>query len=321
MKISSQARLLVAGVGVLAVLGCEPASDKTTAVFPGYAEGEYVRIASPYAGSLITLAVKRGETVAVNAPLFALEQENERAAREEAIARMKRAESNLQNIRTGKRPEEIAAVQAQLAQADAMLKLSNAEMKRTENLVASKFLSPAKLDEARGAQERDRARVAELKAQLAVARLAGRPNEIDALAAEVRAAKEQLTQAEWRLNQKSQRAPHGGTIADTMYNAGEWVQAGMPVVSLLPPENIKLKFFAPEKLLATLKLGQDVAVACDGCKPMTAKISFIANQAEYTAPLIYSKENRATLVFLIEARPASADAVNLHPGQPVEIRL
>ena len=321
MKRSLKVRLLVAGVGVLALLGCEPASDKTTTVFPGYAEGEYVRIASPYAGSLVTLTVKRGETVAVNAPLFALEQENERAAREEAIARMKRAESNLQNIRTGKRPEEIAAVQAQLAQADAMLKLSNAELKRTENLVASKFLSPAKLDEARGAQERDRARVAELKAQLAVAHLAGRPNEIDALAAEVRAAKEQLAQAEWRLNQKSQRAPHGGTIADTMYNAGEWVQAGMPVVSLLPPENIKLKFFAPEKLLGTLKLGQDITVTCDGCKPMTAKISFIANQAEYTAPLIYSTENRATLVFLIEARPATADASNLHPGQPVEIKL
>lgn len=321
MKWSMQKRLLVSMAGVLALAGCEPSTDKAANVFPGYAEGEYVRIASPYAGSLITLAVRRGEIVVENAPLFALEQENERAAREEAIARMKRAESNLQNIRTGKRPEEIAAAQAQLAQADAMLKLSNAELKRAENLVASKFLSPAKLDETRGAQERDRAHVVELKAQLAVAQLAGRPNEIDALDAEVRAAKEQLAQAEWRLNQKSQRAPRAGAVADTMYSAGEWVQAGMPVVSLLPPENIKLKFFAPEKLLATLKLGQDINVTCDGCKPMSAKISFIANQAEYTAPLIYSKENRATLVFLIEARPATVDAINLHPGQPVEIRL
>ncbi len=321
MKWSGQYRLLAACAGVLALLGCESGADKSASVFPGYAEGEYVRIASPYGGSLSTLAVKRGDLVAANAPLFALEQENERAAREEAIARMKRAEANLQNIRTGKRPEEVAAVHAQLAQADALLKLSNAEMKRTENLVASKFLSPAKLDEARAAQERDRAHVAELKAQLTVANLAGRPTEIDALASEVRAAKEQLAQAEWRLNQKSQRAPRAARVADTMYTPGEWVQAGMPVVSLLPPENIKLKFFIPEKLLGALKLGQDVQVACDGCKPIAAKISFIASQAEYTAPLIYSKENRSTLVFLIEALPTPVDAMNLHPGQPVEIKL
>ena len=321
MKWSRQHRLLAASAGVLTLLGCDTAADKNASVFPGYAEGEYVRIASPNGGSLSTLAVKRGDMVAANAPLFALEQENERAAREEAIARMKRAEANLQNIRTGKRPAEVAAVQAQLAQAEAMLKLSNAELRRTENLVTSKFLSPAKLDEARGAQERDRARVAELNAQLTVAHLAGRPNEIDALASEVRAAKEQLAQAEWRLNQKSQRAPRAARVADTMYTAGEWVQAGMPVVSLLPPENIKLKFFIPEKLLGALKLGQDVQVACDSCKPIAARISFIASQAEYTAPLIYSKENRATLVFLIEAMPTPADAANLHPGQPVEIKL
>lgn len=321
MKWLRQHRLLAAFAGVLTLFGCDTAADKNASVFPGYAEGEYVRIASPNGGSLSTLAVKRGDLVAANAPLFALEQENERAAREEAIARMKRAEANLQNIRTGKRPDEVAAVQAQLAQADAMLKLANAELKRTENLVASKFLSPAKLDEARGAQERDRARVAELKAQLTVAHLAGRPNEIAALAAELSATKEQLVQAEWRLSQKSQRAPRAARVADTMYAAGEWVQAGMPVVSLLPPENIKLKFFIPEKVLGTVKLGQSVQVTCDGCKPLTANISFIATQAEYTAPLIYSKENRATLVFLIEALPSPADAVNLHPGQPVEIRL
>jgi len=307
--------------GAMLLSGCESAADKAANVFPGYAEGEYVRIASPNAGSLTTLAVKRGDTVAVNAPLFVLEQENERAAREEAAARVRRAESQLQNIRTGKRPEEVAAVQAQLGQAEAMLKLSASELKRTEDLVASKFVSPAKLDEAKSALERDRAHVAELKAQLSVANLAARPNEIAALAAEVNAAKAQLAQAEWRLNQKSQRAPRAGQVIDTLYTAGEWVQAGMPVVSMLPPENIKLRFFVPEKQLGVLKLGQDVMVNCDNCKPVAAKISFIAPQAEYTAPLIYSKENRATLVFLIEARPAASDAALLHPGQPVEIRL
>jgi HlyD family secretion protein len=306
---------------VTAVLALAACSRPDSGAFPGYAEGEYVRIASPYAGSLATLSVKRGDQLVAGGALFALEQENERASREEAAARVRQAESQLENLRKGKRPEEVAAVRAQLAQADASLKLSNAELKRTEDLVASKFLSPSKLDEARSAQERDRSRVAELGAQLKVVQLAGRSDEIAALQSEVKAAREQLAQAEWRLAQKTQRAPRAALVADTLYTQGEWVQAGMPVVSLLPPENIKLKFFVPEKQLSALKIGQDVQVTCDGCTPLTAKVSYVSPQAEYTSPLIYSKENRATLVFLIEARAKPDDAIKLHPGQPVEVRL
>ena len=305
------------GIAIIFLGGCHAASEN---IFPGYAEGEYVRIASPYAGNLTTLNVKRGDAIAAGAPLFALEQANERAAREEAAARVKQAEARLDNLRKGKRAEEITAARAQLAQASAVLKLSAAELKRTENLVASKFLSPAKLDEARSANERDRARVVELAALLNVAGLAGRPDEIAAAGGEVNAAKQQLAQAEWRLAQKSQRAPRKALVADTLYSSGEWVQAGMPVVSLLPAENIKLKFFIPEVALSTLKIGQNVNVTCDGCQPVTARITYIAAQAEYTSPLIYSKENRASLAFLVEARTSVDDAVKLHPGQPVEIK-
>ncbi len=308
-------------MGVFAVLlwGCQ---KSTSDVYPGYAEGEYVRLAAPFAGSLTTLNVKRGDQVVANAPLFALEQENERAARAEAAARLKRAQAQMNNIGTGKRPDEIAAVRAQLAQADAAQKLSAAELARTEPLVAAKFLSPTKLDEARTALERDRARVSELQSQLKVAQLAGRPDELAAAAAEVKAANEFLAQADWKLAQKSQRAPMAAAVVDTLYTRGEWVQAGAPVVSLLPPENIKLRFFIPEKLLSAIKVGQAVQVTCDGCAaPISAAVSFVSPQAEYTAPLIYSKENRATLVFLVEARPKAEDAVKLHPGQPVEVKL
>jgi HlyD family secretion protein len=315
---SNRLKLLGLLTAATALAGCQA---KTEGIFPGYAEGEYVRVASPYAGSLTTLSVKRGDTIAPNAPLFALEQESERAAREEVAARVKQAESQLENLRKGKRPDEIAAVRAQLAQAEASLKLSTADLKRTEDLVASRFLSPSKLDEAKSAQERDRSRVAELSAQLKVSQLAGRPDEIAAAAAEVKAAREQLSQAEWKLAQKTQRAPRAALVADTLYTAGEWVQAGMPVVSLLPAENIKIKFFVPEKQLSGLKMGQEVHVTCDGCTPVAARVSYVAPQAEYTSPLIYSKENRATLVFMIEARARAEDAIKMHPGQPVEVRL
>lgn len=311
-------RTLVPLAALAVLAGCQP---KPADVYPGYAEGEYVRLAAPFAGSLTTLSVKRGDQVEADAPLFALEQENERAARAEAAARLRAAEARMSNLGTGKRPDEIATVRAQLAQAEASQKLSAAELARTEPLVAAKFLSPTKLDEARTALERDKARVSELNSQLKVAQLAGRAGELAAAAAEVKAAGELLAQADWKLAQKSQRAPMAAAVVDTLYTRGEWVQAGAPVVSLLPPENIKLRFFIPEKRLGEMKVGQSVQVTCDGCvAPLTAKVSFIAPQAEYTAPLIYSKENRATLVFLVEARPKPEDAIKLHPGQPVEVK-
>lgn len=304
---------------VAVVTGCEPAKE---GVLQGYAEGEYVRLATPFSGNLTQLHVKRGDRVSANAPLFVLEQENERAARAEAMARVTQAEARLENLRKGRRPDEIAALRAQVTQAEASVKLSAADLARTEDLVKSKFLSPARLDEARSTHERNRARVSETSAQLRVAQLTARSDEITAATAEVATAREQLAQAEWRLQQKSQRAPRAATVIDTMYSSGEWVAAGMPVVSLLPPENIKVKFFVSEKLLGTIKLGQAINITCDGCAaPIAATVSFIAPQAEYTSPLIYSKENRATLVFLVEARPKAEDAVKLHPGQPVQVKL
>jgi len=298
---------------------CQPAPDNS---FPGYVEGEFVRLAAPFAGSLTTLNVKRGDQVAADAPLFALEQENERAARGEAAARLARAEAQWGNLRTGKRPDEVAAIRAQLAQAEAAQKLSTSDLARTAALVKSGFLSPTRLDEARTAAERDRARVEELHAQIKVAQLAGRPAELAASAADIKAAAELLAQAEWKLAQKAQRAPMAAAVVDTLYNRGEWVPAGAPVISLLPPENIKLRFFVPEQRLGQIKVGQPVQITCDGCAAtISASISFISPQAEYTAPLIYSKENRATLVFLVEARPTAADAIKLHPGQPVEVKL
>ena len=169
---------------------------------------------------------------------------------------------------------------------------------------------------------RDQARVAESNAQLRLAVQGGRSNEVAGAAEEVQAAHALLAQAQWRLEQKTQRTPVAGDVVDVLYREGEFVPAGMPVVSLLPPGNIKARFFVPQSMLGGLSVGQPVSLRCDGCgAPIAARISFMAREAEYTAPLIYSKENRATLVFMVEARPAPADARRLHPGQPLEVRL
>lgn len=298
---------------------CDKSADD---FYPGYAEAEYVRLATPIAGTLVKLHVNRGDKVEQNAPAFVLEQESERAARAEAAARVERASAQLANLKKGRRPDELAAIGAQLGQAEAALALSTSNLARQRKLVADHFISAASLDEARAALERDQARVNELRAQLRVARLGARSDEIDAAEQELKSAEAQLAQAEWKLAQKTLRMPVAGDVADVLYREGEFVQAGSPVVSLLPPQNIKLRFFVPEPALAPLRLGQDVVVQCDGCPgTIAAKISYISSAPEYTSPLIYSKENRAALVFMIEARPAPERAAALHPGQPVEIRL
>jgi HlyD family secretion protein len=254
--------------------------------------------------------------------LFALEQDNETAALRQAEDQLRQAEAQHRNLLTGKRPEEIDAIRAQLAQAEASLSLSEGNLARQEALVRERFVSREAADAARSARDRDRARVTELQAQLAAAGLSARPDEIRAAQAASRATREALAQAEWRLTQKSLRAPQDGRVTDTLYVQGEWVPAGSPVVTLLPPANIKVRFFVPERMLGSIRLGQQVGVLCDGCgEPVPGPVTYIAPQAEYTPPVIYSRENRAKLVFLVEARPAPAHATKLHPGQPVEVRL
>jgi HlyD family secretion protein len=287
--------------------------------FQGYVEGEYVRVAAPAAGTLERLAVYRGDHVIVGDLLFELDQAAEIAARDGALARLRQTESNLTDLRKGQRAPEIEVVLAQIARAQADLTLSESEMQRREQLFARKTIAAAQMDAAKAAVDRDRARVAELSAQLQVAGLPARDDAIAAAEAAVSASRASLAEAEWRLSERTVRSPVAGFVEDTLYRQGEEVAAGMPVVSLLPPGNVKVRFFVPEPDLARLALGQTVSLACDSCpSDLTAEVSYVSPQAEYTPPVIYSADSRSKLVFLIEARPIGA-ARQLHPGQPVDV--
>ncbi|HEX7971800.1 MAG TPA: HlyD family secretion protein, partial [Thiobacillus sp.] len=117
-------------------------------------------------------------------------------------------------------------------------------------------------------------------------------------------------------------APVAGQVQDRLYLPGEFVPAGNPVVALLPPDNLKLRFFVGEPELARVKPGQAVRAHCDGCgADIPATVRFVSTEAEYTPPVIYSRENRAKLVYLVEAGVAAKDAARLHVGQPIEVRL
>lgn len=311
------------GGGAAAALLLAACAPSPSGVHQGYAEGEYVYVASPYAGTLDALRVSRGQQVAADVPLFHLERAAEEAALQESQARLKTAQARLANLETGRRKAEVDAIRAQRQAAAASRTLAASQLGQQEKLHASGFVSQAGLDQAKASYDRDLAQVAESEAQLRNARQSiGREAEIAAAKTDVDAAQAQVAQAQWRLDQKSARAPLAGLVQDTFFTQGEWVPAGNPVVSLLPPGNIKLRFFVPESLVGALKPGQAVAVSCDGCgQPISAGISYIAPQPEYTPPVIYSKESRAKLVFLVEARPAKQDAIRLHPGQPVDVQV
>ena len=296
--------------------------DKEPPTLQGYVEGEYVRVAAPFAGTLVSLDAQRGTQVQPGAPLFALEAESEDAAKREAQERLRKALAQVEDLKKGKRPTEIASVNAQLSQAEVAARLSEREWQRQLDLVSKGFVSQSRADEAKAARDSDRKKVEQMQNDLGTAQAGSRPDEIRAAEAEAAAARETLAQADWKLRQKSVTATVAGTVSDTLFTRGEFVPAGSPVVSILPATNVKVRFFVPETKLGGIKVGQKVTLACDGCgNPIDAAVSFIAPQAEFTPPVIYSKDNRAKLVFLVEAKPAAQDATRLHPGQPVDVKL
>ena len=304
---------------IIMLAGC---SDRPSSIFQGYVEGEFVFVSASEAGRLDRLHVSRGQQIAAGTPLFVLESGIEAAAVRKAQQELSAAQSQLQDLKSGKRPLEIDVIREQQEQARAAAKKSADNLVRSEALYASGYIARSQLDDARAEADTNAARVRELKNQLSVAALPARADQIRAQAALVASARAALDQAEWKLNQKAITATRSGLVFDTMYREGEWVPAGSPIVRMLPPENVKIRFFVPQTLIGSLSNGGAVVIRCDGCPAeVPAKITYISTEPEYTPPIIYSNETRSKLVFMIEARPSMDKATGLHPGQPVEVRL
>ena len=307
-------------MGIAAALLLAGCAQENSGTFQGYAEGEYVDVATAEAGRLDRLAAEKGKMVEAGAPLFALEAEREEAALRQAREQQAAAESLLADLQTGKRPPELAVIRAQLDQARAEARRAETERVRDEAQLRTGGIAQAQLDRSQAAAETSAAKVRELERQLDVAGLPAREDQIAAQQAQAAAARAAVEQAEWRLGQKTVAAPVAGRVIDTLYEAGEWVAAGRPVVRLLPPDGTKIRFYVPEAKRSGVALGQAVAVRCDGlAEEIAADITFLAEEAEYTPPVIYSNETRAKLVYRVEARPRGA--AGLHPGQPVEVIL
>ncbi|GGH09085.1 secretion protein HlyD [Alsobacter metallidurans] len=286
----------------------------------GYVEGQLVYLAAEEGGRIETLKVEAGDEVAQGQPIFALEASSQDAQLAEAQARALQARAQLENLQAAlQRPEQVAVLRAQEERARATLDLSRSEFERQQALYGRGISAKARLDQAESTFERDKAALEEAQRQILAAQLSARTGDIAGAEAFVRAAEAAVRQAEARVAKRRVASPAAGRVQDVFFRAGEVVNPGQPVLSLLPPANLKVRFYVPEPALSRLSLGQTVHVGCDSCpEGLTATLSFLSREAEYTPPVIFSEQERGKLVFRAEARLAG-EGLKLPLGLPVSV--
>lgn len=306
---------------ILALLAaCAPAPNAT---WQGYAEGEFVALAAPSAGYLATLDTPRGAKVSAGTLVFTLSTDPDRQAADSADARVDAAASRVENLASPRRQSEIAALEANASAASANRELAEADYARTAALAERHLIALQALDTARTHRDAAAASLLAARESLATAReTLGRLAEVKAARSDLAAAQADAAQKHWSVERKQVNAPTDGEIADTYYRPGEWVPTGAPVASVLPDGQRRIRFFIPQADLSRIQVGRRVLAHCDGCSRLIhGTVDYIAPQAEYTPPVIYSRETRARLIFRIEAAPTPADASLLHPGIPLDVSL
>ncbi len=303
----------------LVLSGCRPTESDA---LPGYIEGDFVRVASQLSGQLMTLSVAKGERVKQGSSLFTLDRDNEHNVVLQAKANVEQAVHTLHDMEKGSRPEELDQIRAEIGQVEARINLLKLEFARRKRLYRDQTIAQETLDVTTSEYEQALADLDRLRASLETAKLPSRIDQIQAAQSDVASKQAALAQAQWNFDEKKQAAPQSGLVFDTFYRKGEWVAAGQPVVSLLPPANVKARFFVPEASISTVEPGQIVYVHCDGCASVyQGTVSYVSTEAEYAPPVIFSQVFRAKLVFMVEALFPPDVAATLHPGQPIDVYL
>ncbi len=288
--------LLAAG---LALAACESEPVQT---LHGYAEGDFISIAPETAGRIVEAQAVEGRPVSQGDPLFRLDDHQEAAAVEAAEARLEAAIARFDDAAAGARAPEIAAARDQLTQAQAAARDTAEALDRTRDLFTQGHVSQARLDQAETADQAARARVAEMRQRLSLVQLPARENALRALQADIQAAQAERDRLADLLARRSVHAPVDGRIHRQIRFTGEMAGPAQPVYEILPDGAVHALLFIPETELARLPVGTRLAVSCDGCVAgLMTHISTIADEAEFTPPVIYSDNERERLVWRAEA--------------------
>ncbi len=309
--------LVLSAAGLGAVLLASSGGSEH-GVLSGYVEGEPLYPASPVAGRLVELDVRRGDALAKGERFFAIDPAQSKAVRDQAAAETAAAMALAADARRGLRPAELGVIEAQLVAARARLNEAELTLRRVKPLTEAGAASRAQLDAAEAGRASAQASVKAIEKQLQAARLGAREDQARAARDRVKQAEAALGAAEARLSDIAPSAPAEGRVEDVFFQAGEWVPANQPVLSFIPDDRVRLRFFAPQDAISAYALGAEVAFSCDGCAAgMTARITYVSPRPEFTPPVIYSREARERMVFMVEAVPASRKG--LTPGQPVDV--
>lgn len=305
----------LAALGLL-LAGCSGADQDGPHI--GYVEADWLYIASPEAGWVVEQSVREGDLVAMGDLLFRLDTTAQEAALAEAEARIRQTEAEARNISTGARNAEIQAMEARLREAEARLAQARLDRDRIVPLAEQGLEPRSRADRLITDVVAADAAVEALRRDIEVARQAGRPAAQEAASAVMETAEAARESVVYRLDQRRVIAQAAGRVDEVFLEQGEYATPGAPVLALLPEDGLKVRFFVSQAELPGMELGGAVQIRADGLPaPIEATVSYISPEAEYTPPVIYSRESREKLVFSIEARlPASS---GLHPGLPVEI--
>jgi HlyD family secretion protein len=256
------------------------------------------------------IRAEEGQRVAAGAQLFAIDPATLSAQGEQAQAQIAEART------------QIASAQANAQQAEAEATAAATDVDKAQRDL-NRLLSVRRDDPAAVAgTDIDAAQAAlrEASARLRAARetASARRAQIAAAQAQENQAKGGSREVDIRVSQLSPPAPSAARVEEVYFRPGEWVAANQPVVSLLPDDRIKVRFFVPEKEVARYRPGTTVRFSCDGCPSgLSAKISYVSPRPEFTPPVIFSRDSRDRLVFMVEALPAKP--ANLMPGLPVDV--
>lgn len=295
-----------------------PGHAATPPQFLGYVEADYVYAAAPSPGTIESIAVDEGAVVQAGDVLFVLAHAQQAAVVAGAEARVAAAEATVENLKTGGRSAEIQVARANLDQAEAQLALATAALARTRELFEKGLTPQAKLDQDQASADSAAARVAQLQAQLEVTELPARDAQLANAEAMLVAAKAEAERARSDLEDRTIVASVSGRVETLFFQAGETAAAGVPVVSIIPADALEVKFYVGETERVNLKLGETLTVSCDGCETtITATLSQLASEPQFTPPVIYSRDERNRMVFMAEA--SLADGSGLLPGQPVTV--
>ena len=319
MKRPRLAVLVLAGIA-LALLAWRLLAPqfREARTYSGYIEGEALYLSAATSGRITGLAVRRGQRVAAGTRLFLIEPDQQASQVRQATAELDAARAQAEDARQGQRPPEIAILEADRDAAEAAAREARIALNRAEELVRRGIYARVRLDEARAAWQSAASRVDAARRRIEVAQLGQRQDQIRAADARVAQAAARVSETGARLRTLSPIAPSAGRIEEVFYQRGEWAAANQPVVALIPDDRVFVRFFVPETAVAAYRPGTRIRFRCDGCaRGLEATVSYVSPRPEFTPPVIYSRDSRDRLVFMVEARPDNGG--RLVPGLPVDV--